>query len=165
MTTTARFGAPFLEPAQIDKSTTHNEALAIFDLAVSAAVDGFLLDTPPTSPNVGDCYIIGDFPTGDWAGYALALAGQTAGGWRFVAPFEGLSVRDKASGQEAVYRSGAWELGHVRGAKLSIGGDQVVGGRLAAVGDPIGGTTIDIEARAAITAIIDRLQQHGLIDS
>ena len=165
MTQSPRVGAPLLEPAQVDKSTTHNEALAILDIAVSAAVDAFLLDTPPASPAPGDYYIVGDAPTGAWVGRSLALAGYTAGGWRFIAPFAGLSVLDKASGQVAVFEAGAWELGHVRATMLSIAGDQVVGARLAAVDDPAGGSTVDVEARAAIAAVLARLRQHGLIAS
>lgn len=165
MTQSSRIGAPFLEPAQIDKTTTHNEAVALLDIAVSAAVDGFLLNTPPSAPAAGDCYILGANPSGAWAGHALALAGYTAGGWRFIAPFAGLSVVDKASGQVAVFTAGAWDLGHVQATTLSIAGDQVVGARLAAVGDPTGGTTVDTEARAAIAAVLARLRQHGLIAS
>lgn len=165
MTLSPRIGAPFLEPAQIEKSATHNEALAILDIAISAAVDGMLLDTPPSAPAAGDCYILGPNPTGAWAGHALALAGYTAGGWRFIAPFAGLSVLDKASGQVAVFAAGTWELGQIRGAALSIAGDQVIGGRLAAVDEPSGGTVIDVEARAAIATILGRLRQHGLIAS
>lgn len=146
-------------------SITLPGALAIFDLAISAAVDGLLLNTPPSGPASGECYIVGASPTGAWVGHALALAGYTAGGWRFITPFVGLSVVDKASGQVAVFEAGAWELGQVRATTLSIAGDQVVGSRLAAVGDPSGGTTIDVEARAAIAAILARLRQHGLIAS
>jgi hypothetical protein len=35
--------------------------------------------------------------------------------------------------------------------------------RLATVTDPTGGLTVDAEARTAINAIIDRLQELGLI--
>jgi hypothetical protein len=165
MIQTARLSAPLIEGGQIDKATTHNEALAIFDLAVCAAVDGFLANSPPASPSVGASYIVGASPIGSWAGQARALAGYTAGGWRFVAPVDGLVALVKASGQFAVYRGGSWELGELRGARLSVAGDQVVGPRLAAVADPAGGSTVDTEARAAIAAILDRLRGHGLIAS
>jgi hypothetical protein len=69
------------------------------------------------------------------------------------------------SGQVAVFEAGAWELGHVRATALSIAGDQVVGVRLAAVDDPASGSTVDVEARAAIAAVLARLRQHGLIAS
>jgi hypothetical protein len=164
MTQTARLGVQYLQAAQLAKETTVNEGFAAFDLAVCAAVDGFLQNPPPASPVVGNCYIVGGSPTGAWAGHAFAFAGFTAGGWRFIAAFEGLTALDKGSGQTAAFSNGAWEKGHVRGAKLSISGNQVVGGRLAAVADPAGGTVVDAEGRAAIAAILARLRQHGLID-
>ncbi len=164
MTQTARLAAPLIESGQIDKATTHNEALTIFDLGICAAVDGYLAETPPASPAVGDCFVVGASPTGAWAGHGEALAGYTAGGWRFIAPVDGLTALVKASGQFAVY-NGGWELGQIRGAGLSVGGNQVVGARLAAVANAAGGTTVDSEARAAIAAILDRLRQHGLIAS
>jgi hypothetical protein len=163
MTQSARFGIAMLQAAQLQKETTVNEGFAALDIAVSAAVDGFLVNAPPASPGVGDCHVIGASPTGAWAGHAMALAGYTAGGWRFIAPFEGLSVLENSSGEQATFRAGAWEKGHVRAAKLSVGGNQVVGAQLAAVADPAGGATVDAEARAAIAAILGRLRQHGLI--
>jgi hypothetical protein len=165
MTQTARLGVGYLQAAQLQKEATVNEGFAAFDLTVCAAVDGFLLNVPPASPVVGNCYIVGGSPTGLWAGHAFALAGCTAGGWRFIAAFEGLTALDKASGQIATFSAGAWEKGHVRAAKLSIDGNQVVGARLAAVSDPSAGATVDAEARTAIGAILARLRQHGLIAS
>lgn len=163
MTQSARLGAPHLQPAQAQKETTVNESFAIFDLAASAAVDGFLVDAPPTNPAVGSCYVVGSAPTGAWAGHALALTGYTAGGWRFIAPVEGLTALDKSSGEFATFKAGSWEKGHLRASKLSVGGNQVVGARGAAVADPSGGAIADSEARTAITAILARLRQHGLI--
>ena len=78
---------------------------------------------------------------------------------------DGLTTLVKSSGQFAVYSGGSWELGQLRGASLSVGGNQVVGPQLAAVAEATGGTTVDTEARAAIAAILDRLRQHGLIAS
>ena len=144
-------------------SITWRGGFAIFDLVASAAVDGFLVDAPPATPSIGACYIVGANPTGDWSGRALALAGYTAGGWRFVAAIEGLSAVDKASGETATFNDGAWEKGQVRAAMLLVGGNQVVGARLAAVSDPTGGTIVDVEARAAVAAILARLRGHGLI--
>ncbi len=165
MTRSERLKIAYLQAAQIQKEATVNEGLATLDIAVSAAIDGYLLDTPPAGPAIGSCYIVGNDPDGAWAGHALALAGYTEGGWRFIAAFDGLAAFDKASGQVAVFAAGAWELGHLQAAKLSIGGNQVVGARLAAIADPAGGSTIDTEARGAIVAILERLRQHGLIGS
>ena len=44
-----------------------------------------------------------------------------------------------------------------------VAGDQVVAGRQAAVADPAGGVTIDLQCRAAVMAILARLRAHGLI--
>lgn len=163
MTQTARLGVAYLQAAQLQKEVTVNEGFAALDLAVCAAVDGFLTNAPPASPAVGNCYVIGDSPSGAWAGHGFALAGYTAGGWRFIAPFDGLTALDKASGEFATYSGGAWVKGDVRAAKVSVGGNQVVGPRLAAIGAPAGGTTVDAESRAAIAAILARLRTHGLI--
>lgn len=163
MTQSVRIGLPFIQAGQIDKSVTHNEALAKVDLVLAAAVDGVLVNAPPSSPAAGSCYIIGSNPQGAWAGNSLALAGFTEGGWRFVEAIEGLSALDKATGETVIFRAGAWEQGHVRASKLTVGGNQVVGAQQAAVPDPSGGAIVDIEARAAIIAILTRLRQHGLI--
>jgi hypothetical protein len=80
-------------------------------------------------------------------------------------PLEGMSAYVKGADIWANYRSGAWELGTLRGATLVLGGLQVVGPRLAAIGPPIGGTNADPEARSAINQILAALRQHGLIES
>ena len=149
----------------MDKATTHNEALAIADIAIGAAIDGFLVNTPPALPVVGASYVVGSAPTDAWGGQAFALAGYTEGGWRFIAPVDGLRAIDKATGETAVFRAGAWEKGQVRATQVLVGGNQVVGARLGAVADPAGGGTVDAEARAAVADILSRLRSHGLIAS
>jgi hypothetical protein len=81
----------------------------------------------------------------------------------FARSTDGLSALVKSSGERVAFVGGTWELGHVRAAKVSVGGDQVLGARLGAVADPTGGTVTDVEARAAIAAILARLRTHGLI--
>ena len=51
----------------------------------------------------------------------------------------------------------------MRGSALNIGGQQVVGARGAAIAAPAGGTAVDVEGRAAISAILAALRSHGLI--
>jgi hypothetical protein len=165
VTNTPRIGIPYLQAAQAQKEVTHNEALRIIDLVSAPAVDGLLVDQPPVSPAVGACYIVGTTPQDAWAGHAETLAGYGDGGWRFLAPIEGLTVLDKNSGQFATFVGGSWEVGALRAEAVLIDGEQVVGPRLAAIADPTGGAVIDMQARAAITAILASLRQHGLIDS
>jgi hypothetical protein len=165
MTQSARLGLSFIEPGQIDKSVTHNEALALLDVAVCAAVDGVLVNSPPATPAIGLCFIVGTAPTGEWAGHEQALAGFTAGGWRYVEAMDGLTAVIKATGETATFRAGAWEVGNVRASKVSIGGKQVLGVQGLAVANPTGGATVDAEARNAIAEILARLRAHGMIAS
>ena len=133
------------------------------DLTVAAAVEEPAGNTPPANPDTGACYLIGPAPTGEWAGKADHLAGYTEAGWRYVAPFSGLSVLVQPSGQIAVFRNDSWDVGTVRAASLVVDGDQVVGPRAAAISNPAGGSQADAEARTTIAAILDALRQHGLI--
>jgi hypothetical protein len=163
MSATPRLLLPFIIPGQAQKELFHNEALQLLDVVVSAAVEGLPLSTPPGSPAVGSCYIVGASPTGAWVGEADRLAAFTSGGWRFVAPIDGLSALVRSSGSIAVYRNGAWEVGTVRGSEVQVDGIKVLGARQAAIPTPAGGSSVDAEARAAIEAILTALRSHGLI--
>ena len=161
---TPRLGLPFLLPGQAQKELFHNEALSLIDAALGAAVEGGPQSAPPADPAVGQCWIVGDSPTGAWAGRAHCLAAWTEGGWRFVTPPAGLSVWDKAAAAPRQWDGSAWSGGRIACAGLTIGGKAVVGERLSAVASPSGGTIIDAEARAALAAVIAALKSHGLTD-
>jgi hypothetical protein len=92
------------------------------------------------------------------------IAGYTSGGWRFVAPPEGMSLFVRSTSQWAAYRAGGWEFGVIRGSSLLIDGQQVVGSRAAPIPAPTGGATIDGEARGAIDQILVAMREHGLIE-
>jgi hypothetical protein len=62
------------------------------------------------------------------------------------------------------WKGAVWSSGELPAANLRIGGQPVVGPRLPAVPSPSGGTIIDAEARAAVTAVVAALMSHGLID-
>ena len=47
---------------------------------------------PPGSPSLGDTYIIGAAPSGDWAAKAKNIATWTARGWVYRAPEQGMVV-------------------------------------------------------------------------
>jgi YHS domain-containing protein len=165
MTATQRLSLPHILPGQAQKELFHNEALQILDVLVAGAVEEPPRDSPPASPTAGSCYIVGSAPTGDWAGKANQVAAYTAGGWRYLVPVEGMELHVRSSSVTAAYRGGAWEMGVVRGSNLTIGGQQVVGPRATAILDPVGGTKVDAEARAAISAVLAALRQHGLVQS
>jgi hypothetical protein len=90
---------------------------------------------------------------------------MTSGGWRFVAPIEGMCVWVKSLTVFAQHLAGQWELGAVRGSRLVVEGRQVVGHQAAAIPAPAGGMTIDSEARATIASLLNALTAHGLIAS
>lgn len=161
--TTARLALPFIAPGQAQKELAHNEALTRIDAALHAAALGFGADDPPASPAIGQSWIVGAAPMGDWAGQTQSLATWTEGGWRFVAPVAGMTVWLIAEGVFARHDGSAWSSGAWPVNGLTVAGVQVVGSRQSAVAIPIGGTVIDTEARAAISAVIAALSSHGLI--
>jgi hypothetical protein len=160
----ARFALPFILPGQAQKEVFHNEALARLDAALHAAAQEEPLATPPDDPEPGQCWLVGAGASGDWAGRDDALACWTEGGWRFVAPVPGMLVWDPGPGCWRHWSGSAWSAGEWPATALVIAGEQVVGPRLADVPSPSGGTTIDVEARAAVDAVIATLKSHGLID-
>ena len=165
MSASARLNLPFLSAGQAQKEFYHNEALQSLDLLAAAAVEETPRPDPPPAPTVGSCYIIDISPTGEWAGKTGCIAGFTSGGWRYISPIEGMVAYVRSVGVWACYRSGAWELGELRGNSLVLDGVQVVGSRLAAISGASGGATVDAESRATIDQILAALRQHGLIES
>ncbi|MBX3593720.1 DUF2793 domain-containing protein [Sphingomonas sp.] len=163
MSDSPRFALPLLNAGQAQKEVSHNEAIVLIDamLAPSAIAAG--INVPPDTPEPGQCWIVGTAPTGAWAGWAEALAMWTDGGWRFVSPRLGLRITMEGNGLVAAYGDAGWSIGVLAGSALRIGGDQVVGARLSAIAAPAGGSTVDVEARAAIDSILFALRTHGLI--
>jgi hypothetical protein len=163
--TTSRFALPLLQSGQAQKEVYHNEALAQIDLALHANVMDISVDAPPAGPAMGDCWIVGANPTGAWAGQAGAIAGWTSGGWRFVAPHEGMQVWCISELMWVQHLGNTWIRGRISGDALWLHGRQVVGERRPAIMSPAGGTIADTEARSVISTILEALRAHGLIDS
>ncbi len=159
----ARFALPLLQPGQAQKEIFHNEAITLLDLIVQTVVVDAGLDTPPDAPEPGQSWIVGAAPSGAWAGRADAIAGWTAGGWRFVLPVEGMTAWIGARELPARHLSGVWSIGALTATKMVIAGEQVVGPREAAIADPAGGSVVDAESRATLAAILVMLRAHGLI--
>jgi hypothetical protein len=158
-----RLSLPLLYAAQAQKEVTHNEALAMLDIAVQASVMEAGRNNPPNDAVPGQCWIVGAVPVGAWLGHAGALAGWTGGGWRFVAPRDGMRAWDMQAGCWVVRVAGVWESGLARVARVMIGSDQILGARQPAISTPTGGSVIDVEARACLVDIVAVMQAHGLI--
>jgi hypothetical protein len=163
MTTTDRLDLPLIASGQAQKEMTHNEALALLDIAVQPVVEAVGVDTPPVSPVAGQCWIVGSAPTGVWTGQASALAGWTASGWRFLMPRAGWRAWAADSGLTVRYDGSGWIAGVLAAARVEIGGVQVLAAQQATIDAPDGGTIIDVEAREGLTNVINALRAHGLI--
>ena len=166
MEMTPRLGLPLLVAGQVQKEVFLNEALALADLLISGSVEPAPIASPPASPTTGTLYrVAAAGASGAFAGQEGKLAGWTEGGWRFVAPVEGMRLTERGSGLELAYRDGLWTSGSLRASEVLIGAQRVLGARLAAVADPAGGTVVDTQGRLAITQILAALRAHGLIES
>lgn len=163
MSSSIRFNLPFLAPGQAQKELYHNEALQLLDIIVAACVEEPPLSTPPSDPQSGASYLVAVGAAGAWSGFDDHIAAFTDGGWQFVAPQEGLQAMVRSTGSMAQYRDGAWQIGRLLGSELLLDGQRVVSARGAAVAGPMGGSVIDTQARGTIQAILNRLQEHGLI--
>lgn len=141
---TPRLALPLLAAGQAQKEITHNEALALVDLAMAPLVEAVGLDAAPPSPVAGEQWIVGAAPVGAWIGQAGSVAGWTGGGWRFVQLPVGAVVTERATMRRWTRNSTAW----------------VPPGSVSAVG---GGANIDVECRAQLAAVISALVAQGLM--
>lgn len=161
---TPRLALPLLAAGQAQKEMSHNEALARLDLAVHGTATAAAAEIPPPAPVPGQSWILGEAPQGEWSGHGGEVAGWTEGGWRFVAPCEGMRLWLGESDGFALFSGGNWRLGEAYG-RLFVNGVQVVGPRAAAIVEPSGGLVVDAEARASILAVLDVMRAHGLVDT
>lgn len=162
---TPRFTLPLLQPGQAQKEQFHNEAVIGIDTLLHLAVASIATNIPPDAPVVGDAWIVGSAPSGAWTGKAGAIASWTTGGWRFLSPRAGMAAWLMDAGRWGWHDGYAWHDGALPSAGLRVGGLPVVGTRQPAIPSPSGGTSIDTEARVAISSLLDALREHGLIST
>lgn len=159
---TDRFALPFIAPGQAQKEAFHNEALARVDALLQPMVEAVALNDPPSAPTAGQCWVVGAAPTGGWSGKAGSIAAWSVDGWRFVTPLLGSTVWSRADALAARFDGSRWILGEIAAARVMIGGVQVVGSQQSAISAPSGGAVVDVEARAALVAVLAVLKSHGL---
>jgi hypothetical protein len=138
----ARYRLPYLFSGQSQREVFVNEAHALIDALLHAAVAG-TGNAPPATPEDGECWLVGDAPTGAWIDRAGALASYQAGDWLFVEPRDGMAVLDGPTGQQLRFREG-WQRPDTPAA-------------------PTGGATIDAEARTAIGELVEALIAAGVL--
>ncbi|MBB5987288.1 DUF2793 domain-containing protein [Sphingobium lignivorans] len=163
MATTDRLALPLLAAGQAQKEITHNEALALLDLAVQLIVESADIATPPADPGTGQCWIVTTGATGAWLDAEGAVAGWTSQGWLFLRPAAGWRAWTIDRGHELRFDGSAWVDGPVREDGFYVGGERVVSARQGAIADPTGGAVQDDQARIALLAILSALRTHGLV--
>jgi len=107
--TTVRHKLPYILAAQAQKHVTHNEALRLLDGLVNLHILAFDLDTSPITPLQGNCYTVGNNPTGDWAQHASSIAYYIDGSWMFIEPFKGLRAFDETNNRLVHFDGNAWQ--------------------------------------------------------
>lgn len=137
------FSMPLLVAGQAQKEITHNEALVVIDALIAGSTLAAGLNAPATSPQPGQCWLVGESPSGAWSGQARALAIWTFGGWRFVQMPLGSVIRVGTSRVSFRRTESGW----------------VAPPHLAA---PSGGTVMDSECRIALNQVITALETAGI---
>lgn len=139
---TRRHSLPNLYVGQSQKELTHNEALVRIDALLHPVVEARLFAPPTglTDASDGLCWLIGNSATGPWFGRAGQIARWSGGSWRYLQPVVGMTIWLVSNNIRLFYIAGSWT-------------EQI------AIPDPVGGTTVDAEARAAVVAILGHLRQ------
>jgi hypothetical protein len=153
MDETPRFHMPLMVPGQGQKEITHNEALLLLDAAIGSIVERRDLGTPPTDAIEGQCWLVSPEAESAWQGRSDQLAVWSAGGWRFLVLPEGSTVFVKIEQRRLRRLAGAWV------------DDGPVGLPAASVARPAGGLVVDVEARATIDMLIERMGSLGLLSA
>ena len=160
---TPRLGFPLLASGQAQKELTHNEALVLADALVQPVVQAVGPAAIPAAPIPGQCWIVGAGAGGVWAGQDHAIACWTESGWRFTPSQPGMTAWSLADSLPARRETNGWTLGQLAASAVRIGGNQVLGARQPAIAAATAGKIIDVEVRAAVSAILVALRAHGLI--
>ncbi len=108
MSTTHKLQLPYILTGQSQKEVTHNQALNLLDIFVKPTVLAIGQNTPPASPNIGDCYIVGQNPTDEFTGQENNIAYYTENGWIFAATFKWLDVINEADDNRYIYDGTNW---------------------------------------------------------
>jgi Protein of unknown function (DUF2793) len=142
---TTRFNLPLLAVSQAQKEVTHNEALVRIDALLHTIVES-VLSTPPTlnESDIGKCWLIDFGAIGDWAGKSGQLAIWIGNDWRFIDPIDGMRLRLRDEKSDAVFDGNNWVFATI-------------------INDPSGGIVIDVEARQAMTSLLEHLRSIGYV--
>ena len=138
---TPRLALPLLFAGQSQRETFVNESFARLDALVHCAVEA-QAPNPPAAPADGQCWLVAPGATGAWTGQDGAIACFQQGQWLFQPPRDGLRLLNRATGQTLCHHQ-QWRAADKPAS-------------------PVGGATIDTQARTAIAALINALVVSGV---
>ncbi|WP_439532105.1 DUF2793 domain-containing protein [Polymorphobacter sp.] len=161
MSLSIRHKLPLLVAGQAQKEVTHNEALAAIDRALQLAVVSRSVTAPPAAV-AGDSYLVPAGASGAWAGEEGRIALFDGVGWVFSDPVTGTAVW-VADEQGSIVWNGGWSSGWPVSA-LMVGERLLFGVATAEIAEPVGGSIVDVEARACLGALLSALRSQGVID-
>ncbi|KPQ05697.1 MAG: Protein of unknown function (DUF2793) [Rhodobacteraceae bacterium HLUCCA12] len=104
-----RLSLPYIQAAQAQKHVTVNEAIQLLDLLVQLVVEEFDATLPPSLPQDGQVWAIGETPGGVWAENAGMLAAWVQGGWLFWPPVEGCRAWGRTQAEWRIWHDGGWQ--------------------------------------------------------
>lgn len=163
MNESRNWALPMLAAGQAQKEVTHNEALMAVDRLLHLVVVTRTLSAPPDTAATGDSYIIGDAPTGGWADNAAGLATFDGGGWLVTRPRTGCLAWVADENQFVVFSDAGWSVGGWPAKGLSVDGRTMLAALPVEISAPASGVTVDIECRAALSALLVALVDQGVI--
>lgn len=142
---TGRLQLPLLAVSQAQKEITHNEALVIIDALLHPVVEGVLPAAPVLAESdIGKCWLIGAAATGIWTTHKNDIAAYVGGGWRYIVPPDGMRIWNRSSGRHLFRIDGQWA-------------------DVPSIPNPAAGLVVDVEARAALTAILQYFRLIGVL--
>lgn len=139
--TTPKLSLPLLFVGQAQKEPFINHALTMIDALMHGSVTDALA-SPPSDPFEGEAFRVLAAASGEWSNQEDNIALRVGGSWEFVPPQEGMMVFDQAA--DKLFR-------------FSAGWQAAIEPTL-----PSGGTTVDNEAREAISGLIQALRSVGI---
>ncbi len=136
---TARHALPLLHVGQSQKEIFHNEALTRIDHIIMPVIETASDNPDVLVPEPGQSWLVLAPAQGEWTGHAGKIASWTENGWRYWEPKAGTHVFDRQADCFRIFHGDGWFAP-------------------TALPAPTGGTTIDVEARAAISSILGILR-------
>jgi len=142
---TGRHRLPLLAVSQAQKEITHNEALVVIDALLHPAVEGTSSTAPVVAEgDIGRCWLIGAAATGIWATHKNEIAIYVGGGWRYIAPPDGMRIWNRSNKRHLFRIDEQWV-------------------EVPSIPHPATGSVVDVEARAALAAILQYFRLIGVL--